>query len=110
MLFSYYDSLRCFHTFLLVSGRYPLFHCRRFLRYGLGSTKVCWTKFYAIPLTVFSRSSFSGCYLMQYSVFSEVAYLSITSHVFDRFLSCWKNNICLPVDFLAMLVSLRLSK
>ena len=26
MLFSYNDLLRCFHTFFLVSVRYPLFH------------------------------------------------------------------------------------
>ena len=59
MLFSYYDLLRCFHTFFLISGQCPLFHCRRFPRFGLGSTKVCWTKFYAAALTVFSRSTFS---------------------------------------------------
>ena len=46
MLFSYYDLLRCFRMFFLISGQCPLFYCRRFLRFA----KVCWTKFYAMPL------------------------------------------------------------
>ena len=51
--------LGCFHTFFLVSVRYPLFHCWMFLRRTLGFTKFCWTKFYATMLTVFSWYVFS---------------------------------------------------
>ena len=94
MLFSYYDLLGCFHTFFLVSVRYPLFHCWRFLRHTLGFTKVCWTKFYATTITVFSRSAFSD-FATQCSTqsFHDVAYLCITSPIFARFLRYWQVNV-----------------
>ena len=94
MLFSYNDLLGCFHTFFLVSVRYPLFYCWRFLRHALGFTKVCWTMFYATTLTVFSRSAFSE-FATQCSTqsFHEVAYLCITSPVFARFLRNWQVNV-----------------
>ena len=94
MLFSYNDLLGCFHTFFRVSVRYPLFHCWRFLRHTLGFTKVCWTKFYAITLTVFSRWAFSE-FATQCSTqsFHEVAYLSIIRPVFPRFLRYWQLDV-----------------
>ena len=93
-MFSYNDLLGCFHTFFLVSVRYPLFHCWRFLRHTLGFTKVCWTKFYATTLTAFSRYAFSE-FASQCSTqsFYEVAYLCITCPVFARFLRYWQVNV-----------------
>ena len=86
-----YDLLRCFHTFILVSGRYPLFYRWRFLVYGIESTKVCWTKFKATALRVFSRSTFSQ-FTTECSTqsFHKVVYSSISNPVFARFLSYWQ--------------------
>ena len=88
------DLLGCFYTFFPVRVRYPLFHCWRFLRHTLGFTKVCWTKFYATMLTVFSWSAFSE-FATQFSTqsFHEVAHLCITSPVFAMFLRYWQVNV-----------------
>ena len=86
-------SLTCITIYCDVSIRsfWSVFGIRCFLRYDLGSTKVCWTKFYA---TALSRSTFSKftthCSAQS---FHDVAYLSVTSPVFDKFLSYWQ--VCL---------------
>ena len=56
--------------------------------------KVCWTKFYAKTLTVFSWSAFSE-FASQCSTrsFHEVTYLCITSPVFARFLRYWQVSV-----------------